>query len=43
VDEAVRILSKGLRVARTLTPESEATATAGFIDVQARVSPPHGL
>jgi len=43
VDEALRILSEGLRVARTLTLESEAERVARFIDVQARVSPPHEL
>jgi Glycosyl transferases group 1 len=38
-----RIVSEGLRVARTLTLESEAGRVPGFIDVQARVSPPHEL
>jgi glycosyltransferase involved in cell wall biosynthesis len=38
-----RIVSEGLRVARTLTLESEAERVARFINVQARVSPPHEL
>jgi glycosyltransferase involved in cell wall biosynthesis len=44
-DEALRnrIVSEGLRVARTLTLESEAERVARFINVQARVSPPHEL